>query len=94
MPPDAFYPKPTVYSAIIRLTPYAKLPYPAVDFKCFETVVMHAFSQRRKTLRNALKKWVPETVFRSLHIDPQQRPENVDVPSFVAIANKVWEVTA
>lgn len=87
VPPDAFYPSPKVYSAIVRLMPHEQLPYPATDFKRFETLVLHAFSQRRKTLRNALKKLVPETVFHSLHIDPQQRPENVDVQSFVALAN-------
>jgi 16S rRNA (adenine1518-N6/adenine1519-N6)-dimethyltransferase len=52
--PGAFRPPPNVFSAVVSLR---KLPgpEPAVPFAALKTVTKAAFSQRRKTLRNALK---------------------------------------
>ncbi len=54
VPPSAFRPRPRVTSAVVRLK--RREQFPDVDFDFFKYVVKTAFSQRRKTLRNSLKK--------------------------------------
>lgn len=87
VPPEAFDPAPKVESAFVRAVPYTMLPCPAKDEKLFARVVTTAFGQRRKTLRNNLKSLLNDTDFAQLQIDPQLRPENLDVAQFVSIAN-------
>lgn len=87
VPPEAFDPMPKVESAIVRLTPYKTLPYPAKSFECFDTVVRSAFAQRRKTLRNNLKGLMEMTVLEALEIDPTRRPETLSLQEVVAISN-------
>jgi 16S rRNA (adenine1518-N6/adenine1519-N6)-dimethyltransferase len=86
--PHCFRPAPKVDSAIVRLTPHSPLPLVAQDTDLLETLVKTAFQQRRKTLRNALRQWLPDaTVLAQLAIDPQQRPENLTVRDYVNLAN-------
>jgi len=87
VPPDAVEPAPKVESAFVRCIPYKNLPYPATDEALFAKVVLAAFSQRRKTLRNTLKGLLDDTGFNHLNIDSQLRAENLGVSQFVAIAN-------
>ena len=86
--PGCFRPAPKVDSAIVRLTPHQALPFPAEDPKLLDNLVKSAFQQRRKTLRNALKQWLPDAdMWQQVHIDPQQRPENLSVRDYVTLAN-------
>ncbi|MCR6652443.1 MAG: 16S rRNA (adenine(1518)-N(6)/adenine(1519)-N(6))-dimethyltransferase RsmA [Cellvibrionaceae bacterium] len=86
--PGCFRPAPKVDSAIVRLTPHAALPHPAADPKLLDNLVKTAFQQRRKTLRNALKQWLPDAeLWAQVNIDPQQRPENLSVRDYVTLAN-------
>jgi 16S rRNA (adenine1518-N6/adenine1519-N6)-dimethyltransferase len=89
VPPEAFEPAPKVESAFVRAIPYAKLPYPASDEALFAKVVLSAFGQRRKTLRNTLKGLLDDDGFAALNISPQLRAENLSVAQFVAIANHI-----
>lgn len=57
VPPQAFYPPPKVTSSIVKLKPYHTLPFKAENEALFQELVKQAFGQRRKTLRNSLKKW-------------------------------------
>jgi 16S rRNA (adenine1518-N6/adenine1519-N6)-dimethyltransferase len=50
-------------------------------------VVLTAFSQRRKMLRNTMKSLLNEAAFAELGIDPTRRPEDVPVEDYVRIAN-------
>jgi 16S rRNA (adenine1518-N6/adenine1519-N6)-dimethyltransferase len=50
-------------------------------------VVTAAFTQRRKTLRNALGKLMTEEGLRRIGINPGLRPENLSVSDYVAISN-------
>lgn len=90
VPPEAFEPAPKVESAFVRAVPYASLPYPAKDEKLFAKVVLSAFGQRRKTLRNTLKGLLDDEGFKKLNIDPQLRAENLSVAQFVSIANHLF----
>ncbi|MDX1914749.1 MAG: 16S rRNA (adenine(1518)-N(6)/adenine(1519)-N(6))-dimethyltransferase RsmA [Methylophilus sp.] len=87
VPPEAFNPAPKVESAFVRCIPYATPPYPALDETLFAKVVLAAFGQRRKTLRNTLKGFLNDAGFEQLNIDSQLRAENLHVAQFVAIAN-------
>lgn len=89
VPPEAFEPAPKVESAFVRCVPFAKLPYPATDEALFAKVVMAAFGQRRKTLRNTLKGLLDDAGFIALDIDSQLRAENLSVAEFVTISNYV-----
>jgi 16S rRNA (adenine1518-N6/adenine1519-N6)-dimethyltransferase len=87
VPPESFEPAPKVESAFVRCIPHETLPYPAINEALFAKVVLVAFGQRRKTLRNTLKGLLDDTGFSELNIDSQLRAENLSVSQFVAIAN-------
>ena len=48
-----------------------------------------AFNQRRKTLRNTLKRLLSAEAIEELGIDPGLRPEQVDLAGFVRLANRL-----
>ena len=86
VPPNAFYPPPKVDSAIAQLTLLSQRT--AInDHTQFEKLVKQAFSQRRKTLRNTLKKLLTAEQIESLGIDPSARAETLTVKNFVSLAN-------
>ena len=87
VPPESFDPQPKVESAIVRLTPYAELPFVAKNEKDLANLVTQAFSQRRKTLRNCLKTLLDVEQIESLGIDAKRRPETLSVEEFVNLAN-------
>ena len=89
--PDAFYPQPKVDSAVVRMMPRAVIQPAALDEAVFARVVMAAFSQRRKTLRNTLRGTMDEADFVTLAIDPGARAETLSVSDFVRLANRVVE---
>lgn len=87
VPPTAFIPQPKVDSAIVRLIPYTTLPFVANNPETLQLIVMQAFSQRRKTLRNSLRSFISAEQLEALNIDPQLRPEQLSVEEYVKIAN-------
>ncbi len=87
IPPQAFSPPPKVDSMFVRVTPHVQLPLRATDYKHFEALVTQAFSLRRKTIHNALKKFSPDAAFKQLEIDPQLRAENLSVTQFIQLSN-------
>jgi 16S rRNA (adenine1518-N6/adenine1519-N6)-dimethyltransferase len=89
VPAGAFRPAPRVNSAFVRLTPHAVLPAPARDERVFAALVRKAFSQRRKTLRNALADYATTDELSALGLASQLRPENLSLEDFVRVANAV-----
>ena len=87
--PQCFDPPPAVMSAVVRLTPLGSARPAIDDERLLGRLVATAFSQRRKTLRNALKTMLTDTELRSLGIDPGDRPESIPVSDYVALANYV-----
>ncbi|MEW7983217.1 MAG: 16S rRNA (adenine(1518)-N(6)/adenine(1519)-N(6))-dimethyltransferase RsmA [gamma proteobacterium symbiont of Phacoides pectinatus] len=85
--PGAFRPAPKVESAFVRLLPFATPPYRIDDGVRFAAIVAAAFSQRRKTLRNSLRKLVEEAHFEHAGVDPALRAERLPVRGFVDLAN-------
>ncbi|HEX9450436.1 MAG TPA: 16S rRNA (adenine(1518)-N(6)/adenine(1519)-N(6))-dimethyltransferase RsmA [Burkholderiales bacterium] len=87
VPPSAFRPAPKVWSSVVRMIPHRVLPHVADDERLFADVVMRAFGQRRKTLRNTLREKLTASDFEQLGIDPVARGETLGVADFVRIAN-------
>ena len=89
VPPGAFRPSPKVDSAVVRLRPL-QARAPAIDDpELFARIVSAAFSQRRKTLRNALATICDAALIASAGIDPGARGETLGVARFVDLANAV-----
>jgi 16S rRNA (adenine1518-N6/adenine1519-N6)-dimethyltransferase len=89
--PESFDPAPKVMSAIIRLAPHRQPPVQVNDLAKFNEIVTQAFSQRRKTIRNSLKKLITEADFADLNLDPILRAENLSLFDFARISNFVTE---
>ena len=87
VPPGAFRPAPKVDSAVVRLVPKSASQIQVVDRKQFANVVRAAFGQRRKTLRNALSGVADSSEIEAAGIRPDARAEQVEVGSFVRLAN-------
>ena len=87
VPPGAFFPPPKVDSAIARLTPLSTIEHPVDNQDDFEMLVKQAFSQRRKTLRNTLKKLLTSEQIESAGIEPSARAETLSVKDFACLTN-------
>jgi 16S rRNA (adenine1518-N6/adenine1519-N6)-dimethyltransferase len=82
--PGAFTPAPRVWSAVARLRVRREPAF--VVPPAFARTVSAAFSQRRKTLRNALKALVGVEAIIAAGVDPTLRPEMLTPAQFAAIA--------
>ncbi len=89
VPPDAFTPPPKVTSAVVRLRPRPPREIALGNEAALSKLVARAFSQRRKTLRNALKGAAGPEDLEASGIDPAARPETVPIPDWVALANRL-----
>lgn len=99
VPAGAFTPRPEVDSAVVTLT-LRERPADAVRSEEFlMRVVKAAFSQRRKTLRNALKQLgispqTMEAVHATTGIDPGRRAETLSIHDFCVLADFLYGETA
>jgi len=85
----AFDPPPAVSSAVVRLEPLPAGSFDIDDEALLSRVVATAFSQRRKTLRNALRSLLDDAEWPALGIDPRMRPEMLAIGDYVKLANYV-----
>lgn len=90
LPPGAFRPPPQVQSAVVRLTfrpPAVDIP----DLPGFVRMVRTMFTQRRKTLSNALKPFglersvAPAEALARAGIDGRRRPETLNMAEMAAL---------
>ena len=91
LPPGAFRPAPKVRSAVVRLS-FRPPPAEVRDVALVTSIVRSVFTQRRKTLANALTPFVST---RNIHaadaleragIDPRRRPETVSLAEYGRLA--------
>ena len=94
VPPGAFTPPPKVDSAVVHMVPLGADRLRAKDEALFAKIVAAAFSQRRKTLRNSARMFVPEPAFAKAGIDPQRRGETLSSAQFVALADAAISAAA
>ena len=90
--PSVFNPPPKVQSAVIRMTRNAVIDL-GCDEQLFRRVVKTTFNQRRKMLRVSLRQ-----LFDAAHPVPvgffddpmmTRRPEQLSIPEFVELTNKI-----
>jgi 16S rRNA (adenine1518-N6/adenine1519-N6)-dimethyltransferase len=92
LPPGAFRPPPKVTSALIRLT-FRPPDVPTADPSEFERLVRSVFTQRRKTLSNALARYAEATgmaaadALRAADIDPTRRPQTLQLVEIARLAD-------
>jgi 16S rRNA (adenine1518-N6/adenine1519-N6)-dimethyltransferase len=91
LPPGAFRPQPKVHSAVVRLS-FRPSPVEIADHDLLVRMVRTMFTQRRKTSGNALKGFGIERgvdavqALKSAGIDPQRRPETLELREMAALA--------
>jgi 16S rRNA (adenine1518-N6/adenine1519-N6)-dimethyltransferase len=92
LPPGAFRPMPAVSSALIRLT-FRPPGFAVRDVRTFERLVRSVFTQRRKTLANALRPFAEQfplsaaEALRQAGIDPRRRPETLEMIDLAGLAD-------
>lgn len=95
LPAEAFIPPPKVASAVVRVDLYPQPLIPAEQLDVFFRLAKAGYSQKRKTLRNALAgglriepSQAAELLTRA-EIDPQRRAETVGLEEWGKLV-KVW----
>ncbi|HMF46688.1 MAG TPA: 16S rRNA (adenine(1518)-N(6)/adenine(1519)-N(6))-dimethyltransferase RsmA [Candidatus Udaeobacter sp.] len=91
VPATVFLPRPDVDSAVIRLEPSEPIELPAHDDELLLKLIRIGFSQRRKQLRKLLRVYASDwnTLASSLNIDPNARAEELSLPQWIALTNRV-----
>jgi 16S rRNA (adenine1518-N6/adenine1519-N6)-dimethyltransferase len=93
LPPGAFRPAPKVYSAVVAL----RFRPPAVsvaDEQIFQAMVRTMFTQRRKTIANAVAPFASarhrdaHAALAAAGIDPRRRPETLQLEEFARLAEQ------
>ncbi len=92
VPAGAFYPRPKVDSAILRVRPYPERGYQVEDLDFFWSVVKAGFGQKRKQLKNSLNAGLPqfssEQIVQALRvagIDVKRRAQSLSIEEWVAL---------
>ena len=92
LPPGAFRPVPQVHSAVIRLD-FHEPADPVRDEQVFEQMVRSIFTQRRKTLANALRSFAeargvqPRVALAAAGIEDSRRPETLSLAELARLAD-------
>ena len=98
VPPNSFIPRPGVDSAVIRLSCHKNPPIKAKDEKKLFEIIRAAFSQRRKTLANALKNCSSlglsrertEEVLKEMGLSIDIRGERLSLSEFARLTDRLF----
>ena len=86
VPPDAFYPRPSIDSAVAVLTPRNEVGEPTFDLRLFDELVRRGFSQRRKQLGKQLPDSPPwREVAEKLGWPATTRGEELDLAKWITL---------
>ena len=95
IPAGAFYPPPKIDSAVVRVDLYEEPRIPEGQLDLFFRLAKAGFSQKRKTLRNALAAgmhWEKEQaagILKQAGIDPMQRAETLNLEEWKELVSAV-----
>lgn len=100
VPPNCFMPRPSVGSAVIRLTRHKEMPVQVKDEQLMFKLIRASFNQRRKTLANGLKnsaeldlsKEVIEQAIEQLGKGASIRGEALTLEEFAQLANIISDL--
>lgn len=99
VPPNCFIPRPSVGSAVIRLTRYKEPPVEVKDKDLMFKLIRASFNQRRKTLQNGLnnspeiracKEQIAAAIER-MGLSAAVRGETLTLQQFAELANNLSE---
>ncbi|NOZ19487.1 MAG: ribosomal RNA small subunit methyltransferase A [Planctomycetes bacterium] len=98
LPPDVFWPRPKVSSAVIDIRPKAERGKRIRDAKTFANTAHILFTHRRKTVSNCFKSAGPfdlgvdaARLLEQCGIDPNTRGETLTVGQIIHLANTAFE---
>jgi len=96
VPPQAFYPAPSVGSSIVRLTRRDGNDLQPLDEACFEEFVRAGFAARRKQLRTQLPELKPQWphLTQQLGIEENVRAENLSLDQWENLTKLVAPLSA
>mgnify|MGYP006168318893 CR=1 FL=1 len=80
---NSFYPKPKVDSSVITFKKTNK----KIDINNYTLLIKRSFSQRRKTLKNNLKKYVDLDLIKNYKL---KRPQELTVTDYINLYKKIY----
>lgn len=83
--PNCFYPKPKVWSSVIKITFERDID----NFKDIMKLVKMGFNQRRKTLSNSIKPYLSEINISGLEDTFKKRAEQLSANDFINLFNEI-----
>ena len=97
MPPEIFWPRPKVDSAVVKISPLPQKREQIVDRVFYQDFVRRAFQHRRKHLRSVVcsmyRKQMPKPAvdecFAAQGIIPEIRGEELEVEQLVSLSNSL-----
>ncbi|MFC2088793.1 16S rRNA (adenine(1518)-N(6)/adenine(1519)-N(6))-dimethyltransferase RsmA [Calditrichota bacterium] len=90
-----FFPIPKVDSTVVRLTINSdQLEYDSqFDTRLFKTIVQSTFNNRRKMLKNTLKKIITDNQLNMIKsVSLNDRPENLSLEDFRNLTREIWQL--
>jgi 16S rRNA (adenine1518-N6/adenine1519-N6)-dimethyltransferase len=95
VPPSAFEPEPKVHSSVVLIEPRTDKPRPK-SLDTYYKIIDTAFAQRRKTLRNNLRRMFQPEQMTALEsaadLDFTRRGETIDEGEFVRLADCAFDL--
>ncbi len=93
VPRTVFNPKPNVDSSVVQFVKRKQKPA-VLDEQLFFEIVKACFKQRRKTIYNNLREYLPnqqevQRILQEAGIDPTERAENLELETFIRLS-EVW----
>jgi len=90
---ENFYPVPNVDSSVINLDLFEKTDG-ITDYQFFRKVVRVCFNNRRKMLRNSLKKIISDSDINKIKsVQLNMRPEELTVQDFKCLSNEISDLS-
>jgi len=92
IPAEAFYPVPSVDSAVVRMDIYPEPAIPSALLETFFRLAKAGFGQKRKTLRNSLASLLgregAESLLAAAGIDPMRRAETLTLEEWGKVSEE------
>jgi len=90
VPPTAFFPKPKIDSTVVKFE-FHKDKHKIENYPLFKSLVKSSFGQRRKTMRNSLKKFFEEhnLSFDNFDFDFSRRAESVSIDEYISLNESI-----
>lgn len=94
VPPNAFFPAPKVWSAIVKLTPKENSFADIETERLFKEIISAGFAQKRKTISNNLKNYLndkieTEKILTGSEIESNRRAETLTIEEWKKIVSEI-----